>query len=115
MRYRIINYYMNSNTGEITTRTSTYTPQVELVSGDRNGFLATSQRVMFTIPGDYVIRTYFYHCGEVIERFDSIKFIKKIVDFEKAYAIICDTNTQTGMAFLPAKDGAQPKTDSFYI
>lgn len=114
MRYRIINYYMNSNTGEITTRTSTYTPQVELVSGDRNGFLATSQRVMFTIPGDYVIRTYFYHCGEVIERFDSIKFIKKIVDFEKAYAIICDTNTQAGMAFIRAKDGAQPYTYSIY-
>lgn len=114
IHYRINNHYINSNNHETTTYSTTYTPTIELVSGDRNGYCNESQRLMFSIPGEYVLRTYFYHCNELIERYDTIKFVKKVVDFEKAYALVCDTTRQGGMAFVRAKNGAHPYTYSIY-
>lgn len=115
-KYRRYTYLVNN--GDTTVTHTDYTPNINLISGVVGGYSTTSTSMnvpfRFTIPGDYVIRMYFSGCGETFSRIDTIHFVRVRVDFDKAYAVVCDSSANTGTAIARAFNGSRPYTYRLY-
>ncbi len=119
-KYRRSTYHINaqvSNDEPIVT-TYDYIPSITLLSGVVGGYSNTSTSMnvpfRFTIPGDYTIRMSFSGCGETFYHTDTIHFVRVRVDFEKAYAVVCDSNSNTGTVIAKAVQGSMPYTYKVY-
>lgn len=119
-KYRSYSYLINSqvsNDEPIVTYSDNY-PSITLLSGVTGGYSSTATSMFspfrFTIPGDYVIKMYFYGCGTEYSRIDTIHFVRIRVDFEKAYAVVCDTSANVGSVIARAIRGSRPYTYMLY-
>jgi len=119
-KYRKYSYLIDptiSNDEPIVT-TNDYFPSISLISGEVGGYSATSTSmfspIKFTIPGDYVMRMRFYGCGEMFFIDDTIHFVRILIDFEKAYAVVCDSVANIGSVIVRAINGSTPYTYTLY-
>ena len=119
-KYRCYSYLINSqvsNDEPVVTYYDGY-PSIYLVSGEAGGYSTSSTSMnvpfRFTIPGQYILRMSFSGCNETFSRRDTILFVRVRVDFEKAYAVMCDSTVNTGTAIARAIDGSEPYTYMLY-
>jgi len=117
IRYRsYINPYVSNDEPVVTS--STYNPNIQVVSGVAGGYSASStsmnSSIKFTIPGDYVMRMYFTGCGQTYSRYDTIHFQRILIDFEKAYAVVCDSVAGVGSVIARATNGSTPYMYKLY-
>ena len=119
-RYRRISKCINPaiSNDEPVVDTYIYNPQINLVQGVVGGYSNTSVSMngtfMFTIPGDYVIKMHFSACGEEYSRYDTIHFVRIRIDFDKAYAVVCDSVANIGSVIARAINGSQPYIYAVY-
>jgi gliding motility-associated-like protein len=119
-KYRQYTYHIDSQVSNDEPIVSfyDYSPSISLVSGEVGGYSSTSTSMnvpfRFTIPGDYIIRMSFSGCGDYYSQIDTIHFVRVRVDFEKAYAVMCDSTVNTGTAIARAIDGSEPYTYMLY-
>lgn len=119
-KYRQYTYHIDSQVSndEPIVTFYDYFPYISLVSGEVGGYSSTSTSMnvpfRFTIPGDYVIRMSFSGCGDYYSQIDTIHFVRVRVDFEKAYAVMCDSSANTGTVIAVAIDGSEPYTYKLY-
>lgn len=119
-RYRRISYCVNPaiSNDEPITDTAIYYPQINLVKGVVGGYSNTSVSMhgtfMFTIPGDYIIRMSYSACNQTFNRYDTIHFVRTRIDFDKAYAVVCDSVENIGSVIVHAINGSQPYHYSLY-
>lgn len=119
-KYRRYTYHIDSQVSndEPVITSYDYYPSITLMSGEVGGYSATSTSMYvpfrFTMPGQYVIRMYFSGCNETYSRIDTIQFVRVRVDFEKAYAVVCDSTANTGTAIARAFNGSTPYTYKLY-
>ena len=118
-KYRQYSYYINSyvsNDVPVVTYNDFF-PSIVLLSGEVGGYSTTSTSMnvpfRFTIPGDYVIKMYFWGCDEYA-KIDTIHFVRVRVDFEKAYAVVCDSTANIGSVIVRAINGSPPYTYKVY-
>ena len=95
-----------------------YSPNIHVFNGEVGGYSSPyvdmNGTITFTIPGDYVMEMYFYGCGEEYTRYDTIHFVRVRIDFDKAYAVVCDSASSIGSVFARAINGSQPYTYTLY-
>ena len=119
-KYRRYIYHIDSHVSNDDPVVSFYDyyPNITLHSGEVGGYSNTSTSMnvpfRFTIPGDYVIRMYFSGCSETFSRIDTVHFVRVQMDFEKAYAVMCDSSANTGTAIVRAINGSEPYTYRLY-
>lgn len=119
-KYRCYTYHIDSQVSndEPIASYNDYYPSIALLSGEVGGYSATSTSMnvpfRFTIPGEYVIRMSFSGCYETYSRIDTIHFVRVRVDFDKAYAVVCDSSANTGTAIARAFNGSRPYTYRLY-
>ncbi len=106
-----------SNDEPVVTSYDNY-PNIYVLSGIVGGYSnsSTSMNVpfRFTIPGEYVLQMTFYACNQTFSKIDTIHFVRVHVDFEKAYAVMCDSTVNTGTAIARAIQGSEPYTYKLY-
>lgn len=119
-KYRQHTYRINSQVSndEPIVTSYDYYPSINIVSGTVGGYsnLSTTMNVpfRFTMPGEYIIRMSFSGCNQPFSKIDTIQFVRVHVDFEKAYAVMCDSSVNTGTAIARAIDGSEPYTYKLY-
>lgn len=119
-KYRRYTYCIDAQVSndEPVVTTYDYSPNIILVSGEVGGYSTTTTYMntpfRFTIPGDYVIKMYFWGCSDEYFQIDTIHFVRVRVDFEKAYGVVCDSTASTGTVIARAIDGSEPYTYKLY-
>ena len=69
---------------------------------------------VFTIPGQYVIRTSAWENCSDLYHYDTIEYIPVYVDFDLGFAILCDNISNTGFVSTHAYNGSEPYTYYLY-
>ena len=119
-KYRQYSYHIDSQVSndEPIVTSYDYYPSISLLSGEVGGYSSTSTSMnvpfRFTIPGNYVIRMSFWGCNDFYSQIDTIQFVRVHVDFDKAYAVMCDSAVNTGTAIARAINGSEPYTYKLY-
>jgi len=119
-KYRRYTYHIDSqiSNDEPVVTFYDYYPNIYLQSGVVGGYSysSTSMNVpfRFTIPGEYVVKMSFWGCSEEYVQIDTIDFVRVRVDFEKAYAVMCDSTSNTGTVIARAFNGSTPYTYKLY-
>ena len=94
-------------------------PLFTIVKGEVNGYYPTSVSLngtfVFTIPGEYVIKMNFSACGVEYFHYDTIQFVRTRIDFDKIYAVVCDSSAHIGSVFARAINGSLPYTYTLYL
>lgn len=119
-KYRYYTYHIDSQVSndEPIVTSYDYTPNINLVSGVVGGYSSTSTSMnvpfRFTMPGEYVIKMSVWGCDSEYFHIDTILFERVRIDFEKAYAVMCDSTVNTGTVIARAVRGTPPYTYSLY-
>ena len=114
------NSYVNANVDNDEPVLDSYQPgaEVYLESGVAGGFNSNwpdgNGDFIFTIPGQYVIRTSAWSSCTSLTYYDTIEYIPQFIDFDLGYAILCDNLSNTGFVSTHAINGSQPYTYYLY-
>ena len=94
---------------------------VEVVSGPAGGYSPNRYRagdlIRISLPGTYVFRVFsnpFDDICEPLEYYDTVYFDETTVEFEYAYALLCDSSSTSGNAFVLGSNGVKPYTYTLF-
>ena len=94
---------------------------VEVVSGPAGGYSPNRYRagdlIRISLPGTYVFRVFsnpFDDICEPQEYYDTVYFDETTVEFEYAYALLCDSSSTSGNAFVLGSNGVKPYTYTLF-
>ena len=94
---------------------------VNVVSGPSGGYnpkrYVVGDMIRISLPGTYVFRVYsnpFEDMCESLEYYDTVSFDETTVEFEYAYALLCDSSSTSGNAYVLGSNGVKPYTYTLY-
>ena len=84
------------------------------VAGGYNEWADENGNFVFTVPGQYVIETYTWEGCVDLYHYDTIEYVPVYIDFDQAFAILCDNISDTGFVSVHAINGSEPYTYYLY-
>ena len=94
---------------------------VEVVKGPLGGYnsrhYALNELINISLPGTYVFKVYPNPNNEVCESpvyYDTVFFNDATVEFEYAFALLCDSSSTSGNAYVLGSNGVKPYTYTLY-
>lgn len=98
-----------------------YYPRISIIKGLSSGIspdYALNRPIRLSMEGQYVFRisidaNYISDC-EWITIYDTFNFEKQTVEFEYAQALLCDSTSTSGNAYVKGKNGTEPYTYTLY-
>lgn len=84
------------------------------VPGGYNEWPDQDGNFAFTIPGKYVIETRSWESCVDLYHYDTVEYIPVYIDFDQAFAILCDNLSNTGFVSVHAINGSEPYTYYLY-
>ncbi len=119
----VVNYYTNyidpylDNDEPITDVHQLWT-NVHLINGVVGGYSNEwpdeNGNFVFTIPGQYIFETYTWEGCVDLYHYDTIEYVPVYIDFDQAFAILCDNISDTGFVSVHAINGSEPYTYYLY-
>ena len=94
---------------------------VDVISGPSGGYsprrYMVGDMIRISLPGTYVFRVYANPYAELClfpEYYDTVTFDETTVEFEYAFALLCDSSSTSGNAFVLGSNGVKPYTYTLY-
>ena len=94
---------------------------VDVVSGPLGGYTPrkyfVGDMIRISLPGTYVFKVYANpneELCELPEYYDTVYFNETTVEFEYAFALLCDSSSNSGNAFVLGSNGVKPYTYTLY-